>query len=344
MKKVAVAILNWNGEKFLRDFLPLVEKHSHELADVYVIDNCSTDQSLAYIRQHHPEVKIVELPVNYGFAGGYNHGLKHIPNEYFVLLNSDVEVTEGWIEPVIRYIESVPFMVACQPKILDYHRKSWFEYAGAAGGYIDKDAYAFCAGRMFFEFEEDHQQYAENTEVFWASGASLFIRRDAWHEVGGLDEDFFAHMEEIDLCWRLKNRGYKVGSCRESIVYHYGGGTLDRQSPFKTYLNFRNNLYMIVKNHRESNLFLKVIRRMTLDGIAAFRFLAEGKPSHFLAVLKAHFSFYRHLPALRRKRREEEGHRLNPNMRGMYKRSIIKDFFIFGKRKFSDLSADTWHG
>lgn len=340
MKNVAVVILNWNGEKFLRQFLPGVVLYSRDEADVYVIDNASSDGSLSLLEKEFPEVKVIRLDYNYGFAGGYNRGLAQIENPVFVLLNSDLEVTQGWIPPVIAYMNSVPGMIACQPKILDFHRREWFEYAGAAGGYIDKDAYAFCAGRIFYEFEKDINQFSKNEEVFWASGASLFITRDAWNEVGGLDEDFFAHMEEIDLCWRLKNRGYRIGACRNSTVYHYGGGTLDRQSPFKTYLNFRNNLYMIVKNYRRSNLWLRLIRRMILDGLAGIRFLSEGKFSHFYSVLKAHYSFYVHLPLMCRKRRQEEPYCHNRNDIGMYRGSIIKHFFIHKKHRWHSLDRD----
>jgi GT2 family glycosyltransferase len=337
MKRIAVVILNWNGEKFLRQFLPGVVQHSEEVADVVVIDNASDDQSIALLRSEFPSVKIVRLDKNYGFAGGYNYGLREVPNEFYVLLNSDVEVTPQWIQPVVAYMDATPRMVACQPKILDFHRKEWFEYAGAAGGYIDKDAYAFCAGRVFYEFEKDQEQYNTNEEVFWASGAAMFIRRDVWIEVGGLDEDFFAHMEEIDLCWRLKNRGYKVGACRSAVVYHYGGGTLDRQSPFKTYLNFRNNLYMLVKNYHTSNLRLKLVRRMLLDGLAGIRFLTEGKWNHFTAVIKAHFSFYKNMKVLQRKRRKEELSIVEQNLVGVYNRSILKDFFLLKKRTFTSL-------
>ncbi|MFN5620473.1 MAG: glycosyltransferase family 2 protein [Flavobacteriales bacterium] len=343
MKRVAVVILNWNGEKFLRQFLPGVVTHSESLADVVVIDNASSDNSLELLKKEFPSVKVVVLDKNYGFAGGYNHGLRQVPNEYYVLLNSDVEVTPNWIAPVLSYMESVPRMVACQPKILDFHRKEWFEYAGAAGGFIDKDGYAFCAGRMFFEFEKDEGQYTRNEEIFWASGAAMFIRRDAWIEVGGLDEDFFAHMEEIDLCWRLKNRGYKVGACRSSAVYHYGGGTLDRQSPFKTYLNFRNNLYMLVKNYHTSNLRIKLIRRMLLDGVAAARFITEGKWSHFSAVFKAHMSFYGNMKTLQRKRRKEELSIVVQNLTGVYNRSVLKDFFLLKRRKFTDLPSSEFN-
>lgn len=340
MKNVAVAILNWNGEKFLRQFLPGVVQHSINDADVYVIDNASNDSSISILENEFKDVKVIRLDKNYGFAGGYNRGLAQIPNPVLVLLNSDLEVTHGWIKPVLNYMSSVPGMVACQPKILDFHRKEWFEYAGAAGGYIDKDAYAFCAGRIFYEFEKDENQFQNNEEVFWASGASLFITKKAWDEVGGLDEDFFAHMEEIDLCWRLKNRGYRIGACRESTVYHYGGGTLDRQSPFKTYLNFRNNLYMIVKNYRTTNLWIRLLRRMILDGVAGIRFISEGKFKHFYSVLKAHYSFYRHLSLMCRKRREEEQFCQNRNDVGLYSGSILKHFFVYKKRKWHDLDSD----
>lgn len=340
MKPVAVVILNWNGEKFLRQFLPSVTQYSSDLADIYVIDNHSEDGSVKFLEENYPEIKIVTLDKNYGFAGGYNRGLKGIPNEYYVLLNSDVEVTENWIKPVLNYMESQEGMVACQPKILDYHRKEWFEYAGAAGGYIDKDAFAFCAGRIFYQFEKDENQYSQNEEVFWASGASLFIRRKAWEEVDGLDTDFFAHMEEIDLCWRLKNRGYKIGACRESAVYHFGGGTLDRQSPFKSYLNFRNNLYMIVKNYRSGNLFLKILRRLLLDGFAGLRFISEGKFKHCMSILQAHFSFYRHCGLYLKKRKSEEAFSAAPNLTGLYRGSIIKHFFIYGIHHFENLKKE----
>lgn len=337
MKALGIAILNWNGEKFLRQFLPGVVAHSREQADVYVIDNASTDGSLALLNAEFPDVKVIILDRNNGFAGGYNLGLLQVPNEYVVLLNSDVEVTPGWIDPVMTYMKSVQGMVACQPKILDYHRKNWFEYAGAAGGYLDKDGFAFCAGRVFYAFEEDLGQYSENTEVFWASGASLFIKREAYFEVGGLDEDFFAHMEEIDLCWRLKNRGYKIGACRQSVVYHYGGGTLDRMNPFKTYLNFRNNLYLLIKNHRGSSLTVKMLRRMILDGIAGVRFITEGNFGYFMAVLKAHFSVYRHLPLMLRKRKEESKHLREPNLAGLYQISVIKRFFLEKHKTFTEI-------
>jgi GT2 family glycosyltransferase len=338
VKRTAVVILNWNGRKYLEKFLPLVVEHSSAVADVVVIDNASKDDSLVYIREQFPSVIIIELPKNYGFAKGYNMGLKEVKHEFLVLLNSDVEVTPGWIEPLVDYMEAEPSMAACQPKILDYNRKTHFEYAGAAGGYMDKDGFVFCAGRIFNAFEEDLGQYAGNQEVFWASGAALFIRRHAYNEVGGLDEDFYAHMEEIDLCWRLKNRGYMIGSCRSSHVYHVGGGTLDRLNPLKTYLNFRNNLYMFLKNYRNGSVLLKLIRRLALDGIAAFRFLTEGKLTYFLAVLRAHFTFYAHLRLMLRKRKSEADLGTKVNLTGMYKKSIITQFFLKKNANFSSLS------
>lgn len=326
--RIAVAILNWNGEKFLRLFLPSVIEHSQHIADVVVIDNASTDGSVALLESEFPSVQVVRLSHNFGFAGGYNRGLMGLQYEYVVLLNSDVEVTPQWIEPVLAYMDQHPEMAACQPKILDYHNKSMFEYAGGAGGYMDKDGFAFCAGRIFFEFEKDLGQFNANEEVFWASGAAMFIRLDRWQEVAGLDEDFFAHMEEIDLCWRLKNRGYTIGACRQSSVFHYGGGTLDRQSSFKTYLNFRNSLYLIVKNERMGHLFFKVMRRLILDGIAGVRFLFEGKFSHCWAVVRAHFSFYKRLTSVLDKRRRELRYGTSPNPTGRLNRSIVWLFFV----------------
>ena len=338
--RIAVAILNWNGEKFLRQFLPSVVENSHDVADIIVIDNASKDQSLQILATDFPQVKVITLSHNYGFAGGYNRGLMGLDYEYVVLLNSDVEVTPNWIQPVVSWMDRTPQMAACQPKILDYHRKEMFEYAGGAGGFIDKDGFAFCAGRIFYEFEADHNQFNTNAEVFWASGAAMFIRFQNWKEVAGLDEDFFAHMEEIDLCWRLKNRGYSIGACRESIVYHYGGGTLDRQSSFKTYLNFRNSLYLIVKNERSGQLGLKVVRRLLLDGIAGVRFLFEGKWSHCFAVLRAHFSFYKRLIAVLDKRRRELRYGSTPNTTGRLKRSIVWLFFAKNVKSVSQLAAE----
>lgn len=347
VSSVAVVILNWNGLNFLRRYLPSVVQHSIDRAKVYIVDNGSTDPSLTWVRENHPEVQVIENKENYGFAKGYNVGLKQIEADFYVLLNSDVEVSSDWIDPVISFMTEAD-LVACQPKILDFHRKQWFEHAGATGGFIDRNGFVFCAGRIFNTFEADTGQYDKNKEVFWASGASLFIRSEAYHRVGGLDEDFFAHMEEIDLCWRLKNQGLAVGACGESKVYHVGGGTLDKLNPFKTYLNFRNNLFILVKNYHYGSLLKLLLKRMLLDGVAAFRFLTEGKWSYFTAVFKAHISFYAKLPLMLRKRKAilkdlktppSGREAVKPNRKGWYTGSILRDYFLSKKQTFDQLDA-----
>lgn len=341
MQKIAVAILNWNGKHYLERFLPSVVAHSHEHAEVWIIDNGSNDRSLEWVRKELPQVKIYENGQNYGFARGYNEGLRHIQADLYVLLNSDVEVTENWIPPVVDLMNQAQ-LAACQPKILDYKRKEWFEHAGATGGFIDRFGFVFCAGRIFDSFEKDEGQYDANKEVFWASGASLFVKSDVYHEIGGLDEDFFAHMEEIDLCWRMKNRGYKVGACGGSIVYHVGGGTLDNVDPFKTYLNFRNNLFILVKNYHYGSLTWLIFQRLILDGIASVRFLTEGKFSYVKAVLRAHASFYRHLPRMWKKRKHIRTVMNNSNRVGWYQRSVIVDYYFGKKAHFSDLDQEAF--
>lgn len=338
---IAVAILNWNGIHYLQEFLPNVVANSENDANIWIIDNGSKDNSVQWVEQHFPQVNILLNGDNYGFARGYNEGLRRIDAKYFVLLNSDVEVTQNWIPPVIQFMERDQ-MAACQPKIRDYNRREWFEHAGATGGFIDRFGYVFCAGRIFDAFEKDAGQYEDNKEVFWASGAALFIRSDAWDEVGGLDEDFFAHMEEIDLCWRLKNKGYRIGACGQSTVYHVGGGTLDKLNPFKTYLNFRNNLFILVKNYHDGSLWWLLLRRMLLDGIAGIRFLSEGKLSYTRAVLRAHGSFYRQYRTMCRKRETLSINR-TPNRCGWYKRSIIYDYYFLKKDRFNKLDPSDFH-
>lgn len=339
MKRVAVVILNWNGLDFLKKFLPGVIDLSAENASVWIIDNGSTDKSLDYINSLEG-VNLVVNEENFGFAKGYNEGLKQIDSDYYVLLNSDVEVSKNWIKPVIDFMMSEN-MAACQPKILDYHQKDQFEHAGAAGGFLDRDAYPFCAGRIMDSFEKDLGQYNQNQEVFWASGAALFVEAKLYHQIGGLDADFFAHMEEIDLCWRLKNQGYKVGRCGNSHVYHIGGGTLTKINPFKTYLNFRNNLYLITKNFFHGNYLIKLLKRFILDGVAGVKFLTEGKPSLCWAVVKAHFSFYYHFPLMLKKRRELKKS-YAPNLKGAYRKSILIDYFFRKKSKFSNLDQENF--
>lgn len=332
----AVAILNWNGLNHLKTYLPsVVEYSSSENVDIYVIDNGSTDSSCDYIASTYPTIKLVKLEKNYGFAGGYNKGLAQICADRFILLNSDVRVTEGWITNTASAMQDLN-LSACSPLILDDKNPDYFEYAGAAGGYIDKDGFMFCQGRIFDSFEAPSDLSISSKEVFWASGAALFIDTEVWREVGGLDEQFFAHMEEIDLCWRIKNRGYKVGIAATSAVYHLGGGTLSGSNPKKVFLNFRNNLFLLIKNQRGAWLPF-IYRRLILDGIAAFRFLLRGEFAFFFAIAKAHITFYGSLPSMIKKRRIEKREARNPNLVGRYSGSIIIDYFLKGMTKFSDL-------
>lgn len=339
MTKIAVVILNWNGRELLEKFLPGVLTYSSSVAEVIVADNASTDDSVVFLQSRFPDVKIVENKVNGGFAKGYNDALKNVNAEYYVLLNSDVEVTQGWIEPVIRLMNSDNTIAACQPKLLSYYHKNQFEYAGAAGGYIDKYGYPFCRGRIFDSFENDNGQYDDTREVHWATGACLFIRSSAFHKAGGLDEDFFAHMEEIDLCWRLKNTGFKVMYCAQSTVYHVGAGTLAKNSPRKTYLNFRNNLILLCKNHAHQFFWVKLFLRMTLDGIAGLKFLFSGDADHFVAVLKAHWSFYSTFFRTLQKRNQLKKEVKQYTTSAIYNRSIVVDYFIRGKKHFGELPA-----
>lgn len=294
-KKLAVAILNWNGRNWLEQFLPGVVQFSQN-ADIYVIDNLSTDDSIEFLEKHFPTVQIVKNDKNYGFAGGYNEGLKAIKNEYYCLLNSDVEVTENWTEPVLELLESNPSISAVQPKILSYHNRSYFEFAGAAGGLIDNLGYPYCRGRVFDDLEEDKGQYNDEAEIFWASGCCFFIRSKDFWEQNGFDARFFAHQEEIDLCWRLINSGKKIYYTGKSEVYHVGGGTLNKQSARKTYLNMRNNLSMLLKNLPFSQVIWVIFFRLCLDGIAGVYFGIKYGFSHLWAVLRAHFAFYSQIP------------------------------------------------
>ena len=340
--EVAVVILNWNGRNFLEKFLPLVVKYSSDYANVYVADNASTDDSLSFVKTNHPSVKIIENSVNGGFAKGYNDALKHVDAKYYVLLNSDVEVTENWILPLIQLFKSDEAIAVCQPKIKDYNNKNKFEYAGAAGGFIDKYGYTFCRGRIFNSFEQDNGQYDDVKEIFWATGACLFVRADVYHRTGGLDEDFFAHMEEIDLCWRIKNTGYKVMYCPSSTVYHIGGGTLSKNNPRKTFLNFRNNLILLFKNHSSDYFLIKMLLRFLLDGIAGLNFLFTGKFSDFLAVIKAHFSFYKSFGKTLMKRKRLGQLVKTYTNTNIYRRSIVVDYFIRGRKKFSQLDSSSF--
>ena len=301
--KTAVVILNWNGKHWLEKFLPNVIQHSND-AEVIIADNNSSDDSTKFLEENYPNIRIIQNDGNYGYAKGYNLSLKQINAEYFVLLNSDIEVTKDWISPIISLMDSDRTISACQPKILDYNNKNKFEYAGASGGFIDNLGYPFCRGRIFDYLEEDKGQYNDTTEIFWATGACLFVRASHFFEINGLDEDFFAHQEEIDLCWRFKNKGYKVFVEPKSKVYHVGGGTLNVDSPYKTHLNFRNNLYMLFKNLPLSSLFKIIPIRLILDGVAALTFINKEKGiKHIKSIVKAHFYFYSQIPNLLRKRK-----------------------------------------
>lgn len=333
----AVVILNWNGKDLLEKYLPDVIKHSTN-ANIYVIDNASTDESKALITEKFTSVNWVQNKNNLGFAEGYNSGLKEINEEFILLLNSDVRVTENYLTPLIKLLQSDQQIAACQPKILSDQTNSQFEHAGASGGFIDKNYYPFCRGRIFNDVEQDNRQYNNSREVFWASGACLLIRNKLFKSNGGFDSDFFAHMEEIDLCWRIKKQNFKIFVEPKSIVYHLGGGTLNYNSPRKIYLNFRNNLTMIAKNH-DGLLFPKVIWRLALDGIAGVKFLLSGNLKGLFAILRAHFSFYTHLGQTLKKRKEIKLKSTTFNAKGLFKGNILWSYFIKGNKTFDSLNT-----
>lgn len=333
MKKVAVVILNWNGRAMLERFLPSVTKHCNADTEVIVADNGSTDDSISFLREKYPSLPLILHDRNYGFADGYNKAMEQVDAEYYVLLNDDVEVTEGWIEHVVAMMDEDPTIAIAQPKLLMYDKRDTFEYAGGSGGFIDCYGYPFCRGRIFDTFETDKGQYDDCREIFWASGAAMFVRSSVWKELGGLDGDFFAHMEEIDFCWRSKNRGYKVMCCPQSVVYHVGGGTLPKSSPFKTQLNFRNNLAMLYKNLPSKRLCRVLAARWVLDWVAAFTFLLQGKAGEFRAVFKAHKEYRQMKTSLREKRAT-----LNPHeVSCMYNGYLLVDYHLLRKRRFDQL-------
>jgi GT2 family glycosyltransferase len=332
--QTAIVILNWNGRKYLHDFLPFVIKFKPDSAKIYVADNASSDDSIELMNTHFPNVELIKLKENHGFAKGYNEALKQIEAKYYVLLNSDIEVTENWIESLIDYLENNPEVAACQPKIKSWHNREKFEYAGAGGGYIDYLGYPFCRGRIFNETEKDIGQYDDIQEVFWASGACLFVKADVFHKIGGFDNDFFAHMEEIDFCWRAKNQGYSIVYNPESTVYHIGGGTLPKNNSHKTYLNFKNNFCLLYKNLPQNRLFSTFFYRMLLDGIAAFKFLIDGSFKDSRAVFEAHLYFYKNISKLAKKRKALSQNQVS----GIYKKNIVFEHFIRNKKLFSELN------
>jgi len=328
--KLAIVILNWNGQQLLETFLPSVVGYA-DGQDVYVIDNASTDTSVSFIETHYPTVKCIKLTHNIGYAGGYNEGLKQIDADVYCLLNSDIEVTENWLKPVIHTFEAEANTAIIQPKILDYHHKNKFEYAGAGGGFIDQLGYPYCRGRIFNSLEEDRGQYNDQKEIFWASGACLFIRAQAFEVLEGFDPHFFAHMEEIDLCWRAQNKGMTVTYVGLSTVYHVGGASLKTSNPKKTFLNFRNSLYTLVKNTHQP-LLLVVLLRLILDGIAGIRFLLQAKPKHVIAIVKAHGSFYKAVPYLLQFRRQHTNRKSHLQLP-----SIVWSYFVRNKNYFNKL-------
>ena len=337
--EIAIVILNWNGEKLFDTFLPsVIENSTSENIKIFVADNGSTDKSIEHIKQFYPSIKIIDLKTNYGFAEGYNQALQNVEADYLVILNSDVKVTANWIENCISRFEEDEKIAVVQPKILSFTEPQSFEYAGAAGGFIDKFGYPFCRGRILNRIETDEGQYNQSSQIFWASGACMFVRASTFRTAGGFDGDFWAHMEEIDLCWRLKSRGLKIAYQPQSVVYHLGGGTLSYGSPKKIYLNFRNNLWMLFKNlpkHQFKRIFLI---RMILDGVAAIKFIVGFNFREFWAVVKAHASFYRNLGKLIQKRKETQKQVIVKEHSEVYSKSIMWKFFIQKMRKFSDLN------
>ncbi|HEY9005977.1 MAG TPA: glycosyltransferase family 2 protein [Ohtaekwangia sp.] len=332
MSRTAVVILNYNGERLLQQFLSSVITHSRE-AEIIVADNGSTDGSIALLEKEFPSIRIIRLDSNYGFCGGYNRALQLVDADYYVLLNSDIEVTPGWLTPLINLLDTKPDVAAVHPKILSYHHKHQFEYAGAGGGLIDALGYPFCRGRIFDYVEEDQGQYNDQRQVFWATGACLMIRAKAYHQFNGLDEDFFAHMEEIDLCWKLQRAGQWVHYCGYSTIYHVGAGTLGYDNPRKTYLNFRNGLFLIFKHFDDKELLYKLPLRIALDWLAAVMYLVTGKASNAIAVLKAHRDFIFNLGREVKKRKALQCQYPEYSRAAIYQGSVIIDFFLLKKRK-----------
>jgi GT2 family glycosyltransferase len=339
MPKVAVVILNWNGIDYLKKFLPSVILHTDPgLAEIIVADNGSKDLSVDWLILNHPQVGIIRFDRNYGFAEGYNRALREIKLPYVLLLNSDVEVTSGWLEPLVNELDSDPSVAACMPKIKSFNDRESFEYAGAAGGFIDKYGYPFCRGRILYHIETDHGQYDKSMDIFWASGSCLLVRSELYFSAGGLDPFFFAHMEEIDLCWRMKNMGYRIRFCHDSEIFHLGGGTLPKSHHRKTYLNFRNNLILLIKNLPKNRVIRICTLRLFLDMIAALYFLVKLDPGETFAVFHAYFSILIRCRKIFRSRREVIK-KITPGYhREIYSQSIIWNFYIRKIKEYNQLS------
>ncbi|HER09839.1 MAG TPA: glycosyltransferase family 2 protein [Bacteroides sp.] len=340
MKRVSIVILNWNGKAFLEQFLPVLIKYSAlPGVEIVIADNASTDGSVAFLETSYPGIRLIRLEQNFGFSGGYNRALARLDSKYFLLLNSDIEVTERWLEPLLELMEQDELAAVCTPRIRDYHRRDHFEYAGAAGGYIDRYGYPFCRGRIFDHVEADRGQYDRVAEVFWASGACLLVRAALFREAGGLDERFFAHMEEIDLCWRLQRMGYRVFCEPGSTVYHVGGGTLPRGNPLKTFLNFRNNLLLLYKNLPSRQRRKTIPVRMLLDTLSALRFIWQRSPADFLSVIRAHRAYRGLRKYYRNNLVANNVNRESVNFAYIYPGSIVVEFFLKGKKRFAQLEG-----
>ncbi len=336
MKKLSVVLLNWNGKNFLEKFLPTLIKYTQgDNFEIVVADNNSTDESVSFVESCYPEVRIVQLDQNYGYAGGYNKALEQLDSEYFVLINSDVEVSEGWFEPVLKVMEEQPDVAVAMPKILSYHHRDCFEYAGACGGFIDRFGFPFCRGRILYNIEKDTGQYDTPLEIFWASGACMFIRSSVFFEAEMLDNDFFAHMEEIDLCWRVKRLGYKIFVIPQSVVYHVGGGTLPNNNPRKLYLNYRNSLYLLQKNLPKRRFIPVLGMRMVLDGASAMIYLSKFSFGYFWAVVRAHTRFYLNIIKNHRKRVDFLQKEKVRKVGQIYPRSMVYSFLILRKKVFN---------
>jgi GT2 family glycosyltransferase len=335
--KLAIVVLSYNGKDLLEKFLPPILATRTSYAEVYVVDNASTDGTYEFLQERFPEIRIIKLLVNKGFTNGYVESLPFIEAEYYVLISSDVEVAPGWIDPIINLMDSDPTIGICQPKIKSYNQKTQFEYSGAAGAYIDKYGYPFCRGRIFFTVEEDNNQYEDSREVFWCSGACMFIRSEVYHTIGGFDNEYYAHMEDIDLSWRVKNAGYKVMVCPPAVVYHVGGHIISYGSPAKIFRNFKNGLIMMVKNLPEGQVWNKLFFRLLLDNIAAIRALLNGNTNEYKAIVRAHMQFYTGLPHWLKKRKEALPKVKNPNNSGVYNHSIVWQYFVKKKDTFDKL-------
>jgi len=334
----AIVILNWNGEKYLQQFLPILTKFTPDTdVEIIVADNASTDSSLQVMKEYFPAIRTIVLDQNYGFAGGYNKALEQIEADYYVLLNSDVEVTDNWLSPMLNFMNENENVAACQPKIRSYYNRTSFEHAGASGGFIDQYGFPFCRGRVFGVVEEDKGQYDDNIDVFWATGACLVVRSKVFWKVGGLDSDFFAHMEEIDLCWRLKSRGYRVMCVPGSVVYHIGGGTLHVDSPHKIYLNFRNNLLLLYKNLPTDLLRRTMFWRRFFDYSAAFQFILTGKFKNAKSVFRARNDYKKMLPDFMEKRNENILYSTNLNIAEIYPDSIVFKYYLHNKKTYNSL-------